>query len=402
MGGQGGLQGQFSLGINPGNRYQLPVGGVNPLAPNPAESNRLTFEQLQERKKEQQQAREEAKKVGSAVAGLDPTDSISPEALGESVGDHFQYTIDEKVSLPRQRSALLPLVNQEITGTRVSVYNEKVHARFPLRGLRFKNTTGQTLMQGPIAVYEGGTYAGDARLPDLQANEERLVSYAIDQGVEVKVESPAAVEELTAVKIDKGIAFLAHRLRTRKVYHVKNRSTQGRSLLVEHPARDGWTLAGPEKAVERTRDFYRFAWKADPGQALTREVIEERGRTAQHVLLSTPEDLIHPLLRHGAASPAVKEALRKSLDFRARLAGTRQELAQLEKQLKAITDDQARLRANLDKLPATSAAHKRYLEKFDTQETQVEKLQAGIAEKQETEKAQQKEFEDYLKGLTVE
>jgi hypothetical protein len=207
---------------------------------------------------------------------------------------------------------------------------------------------------------------------------------------------------LTAVKIDKGIAFLAHRLRARKAYHVKNRSSQERSLLVEHPAQDGWTLAGSEKAAERTRDFYRFAWKAAPGQALTREVAEERGRTTQHVLLSTPEDLIRPLLRHSAVSAAVKEALGKALDFRTHLTATRQELAQLEKQLKAITDDQARLRANLEKLPATSAAHKRYLEKFDTQETQVEKLQAAIEDKQEKEKTRQKEFEDYLKGLTVE
>jgi hypothetical protein len=293
-------------------------------------------------------------------------------------------------------------VNQEVDGTRVSVYNEKVHARFPLRGLRFKNTTGQTLMQGPVAVYEGGTYAGDARLPDLQANEERLVSYAIDQGVEVKAESVGPVEEMTAVRIDKGIVREAHRMRARTVYRIQNRSTQERALLVEHPIREGWILAGTEKAAERTRDFYRFAWQLAPAQALTREVTQEQGRTTQRALLSTPDDLVQFLLRSDVPSAAVKEALRKALEHRARLAATRQEVAEREKQLKAITDDQARLRANLDKLPPTSAAHKRYLEKFDKQETEIEKLQAGIGEKQEKEKVQQKEFEDFLKELTVE
>ena len=43
-------------------------------------------------------------------------------------------------------------------------------------------------MQGPITIYEGSTYAGDAWVLDLQPDEERLVAYAIDQGTEVKCE----------------------------------------------------------------------------------------------------------------------------------------------------------------------------------------------------------------------
>ena len=42
-----------------------------------------------------------------------------------------------------------------------------------------------------------------------------------------------------------------------------------------------------------------------------------------------------------------------------------------------IVDDQARLRANLKEMPATAAAYKRYLEKFDQQETQIEDLPEG-------------------------
>ena len=41
------------------------------------------------------------------------------------------------------------------------------------------------LTQGPITVFEGSVYAGDTRVLDLQPDEERLVSYAIDLGTEV-------------------------------------------------------------------------------------------------------------------------------------------------------------------------------------------------------------------------
>ena len=101
-------------------------------------------------------------------------------------------------------------------------------------------------------------------------------------------------------------------------------------------------------------------------------------------------------------TPRLKTALQKAMDLRTGLTDTQRELAQVEKQLKAITDDQVRLRANLEKMPQTSAAYKRYLEKFDTQETEIEKLQSRIKERQETEKKQMKEFEDYLAGLTIE
>ena len=152
--------------------------------------NRLTYEQLQERRKEREQAKDAAKKIGSAIwVGSIRSGAPAAAALAETIGDHAQYIIDHKVSLARQKSALLPLVNQEVTGQRVSIFNEKVNNKFPLRGLKLKNTTKQSLMQGPVAVYENGAYAGDGRMPDLQANEERLLSFAVDQAVEVKAET---------------------------------------------------------------------------------------------------------------------------------------------------------------------------------------------------------------------
>src|ERR671937_130517 len=100
---------------------------------------------------------------------------------------------------------MLPIVNQDVQATRVSIYNQGVHAKFPLLGLKFKNTSGLHLMQGPITVFEGGNYAGDARILDLQPNEERLLSYAIDLGTEVNPVPASDNGKLTSVKVAKGI-----------------------------------------------------------------------------------------------------------------------------------------------------------------------------------------------------
>jgi hypothetical protein len=70
--------------------------------------------------------------------------------------------------------------------------------------------------------------------------------------------------------------------------------------------------------------------------------------------------------------------------------------------LKEISTDQERLRANLREVPSSSAAYKRYLEKFDKQETEIERLQEETKQLRQTGERQQKEYETYLANLTIE
>ena len=101
--------------------------------------------------------------------------AVASAATAANLGDFFQYVIDHPVSLPRQKSAMLPIVSTDVEGAKVSIYNEHTLVKHPLLGLRLKNSTGVHLMQGPITVFEKNTYAGDSRIMDLQKGEERLI-----------------------------------------------------------------------------------------------------------------------------------------------------------------------------------------------------------------------------------
>src|SRR5205814_2291674 len=101
-------------------------------------------------------------------------------------------------------------------------------------------------------------------------------------------------------------------------------------------------------------------------------------------------------------SNKVTDALKHVLDVHAKLAATQRDLAQQQRLLADITQDQARLRANLKEMPQTANAYKRYLEKFDQQETEIEKLQTEIKRLQELEHQQKKDFEAYLADQTLE
>jgi hypothetical protein len=377
----GGLGGQLGNGFNP--------------------TNRLTYEELQQRRQQQLAAKEKARKVGSRLSAIDPHEGITSVAAAEEIGDYFQYVIDQRVSLPRQKSALFPIMSKGVETNKVSIFNEAVHAKFPLLGLKFKNTSGQHLMQGPVTVYEDGSYAGDARIMDLQPNEERLLSYAIDLGTEVKVEDKNT-QNLTAVKIVKGVVHATTKVRRSRTYLIKNRSEHERVILLEHPVHDDWKLVSPAKPSERSREFYRFQVSVPAGKVDKQEVVEEQPRVDQVALLGSDEPTPRFFLKSSISSPKVKEGIEKAIGLRTQLADTQGELSRLTAELKSLTDDQARLRANLREVPATSAAHKRYLEKFDTQETEIEKLQTQIKHMQATEAQQKKALEGYLANLNVE
>ena len=205
------------------------------------------------RVKENQRQQQAALQKGSTIAGLNYKEGIQSVASAEEVGDYYQYVIDQKISLARQKSAMLPILNQTIDGAKVSIFNEAIHAKFPLLGLRLKNTSGKPLTQGPITVYDDGAYAGDTRILDLQPNEERLLSYAIDQSTEVKTEvkthpGPDMTFNLSGDNLTAG-----YTMRQTKTYTVKNRSTHERIVILEHPIRSDWKLIDPDRRMGCSR-----------------------------------------------------------------------------------------------------------------------------------------------------
>jgi hypothetical protein len=380
-----------------GNRYQL--GGSLGFQGGDA-SPRLSYEGFQRREQAKQKAREQAKIAGAAMADLQPSQGFAAVASGAQSGDSFQYIIDHRLSLPRQKSAMLPIANTKVEATKVSIFNEAVHAEFPLLGVRFKNTSNQHLMQGPITIYDDGRYAGDSRILDLQPNEERLLSYAVDLGTEVKAETQRAPEMLASVRIVRGLVSVGKKQRLTTNYAVRNRSEHERTLLIEHPMHADWKLAKPARPSEQSRDVYRFKLELAAGHRARLEVVEDHHRFDEIVLTSADEDAIQSISQGG--STRVRDALKKAIDLKAALTTTQGQRVAREHQLRAIADDQSRLRANLGKVPSDSAAYKRYLEKFDTQETEIERLQERIRLLRATEVRQRKEYEDYLQGLSVE
>ena len=333
---------------------------------------------------------------------MDLGQSVNAAASAAKLGDFFQYPMNKAVSLPRQKSAMLPIVGKDVEADRVSIYNERVQAKFPLLGLKFKNTSGLHLMQGPITVFEGSNYAGDSRVLDIQPNEERLLSYAVDLGTEVNPVPHSDNGKIVHLKAVKGIVTTTTKVRESKTYTIKNRNDAERVVLIEHPVRNDFKLTDTDKPVETAADFYRFQVKVAPAKTETQSVTEERVFRQNIALTNLDDNNIRIFINQPVISAKVKEGLQQALQLRWTMSKTQQDIQEIQRQLKILTDDQARLRANLKEVPSDSEIGKRYLAKLNDQETVIEKYHADLKKLQTTELSQKKEFEQFLADFSAE
>jgi hypothetical protein len=322
-------------------------------------------------------------------------------AVATELGEYFQYVINQPVNLPRQKSALLPIVNEEVQGSRVSIYSENVHKKFPLLGLQFKNSTSLHLTQGPVTVFDDSTYAGDAKIADLKPGEKRLLSYAIDLGTEVDPQFKDQ-EDLLKVKVFKGTIIQEFMRKETKTYKIKNRSEHPRTVLVEHPIRPQFTLVSPEKPKEQARNAYRFEVVCESNKPVDLVVEERLPRQMQVSFSNSSDESIRLLFKANVTSEKVKKALERAMGLRSTVSDAQLAVRREQKLLADIERDQNRMRQNLAQVPPSSEAYKKYVKKFDEQEEQIDALRKKIAQLDDKRDVAQQQLDSYLASLEVE
>src|SRR3990172_7328249 len=340
--------------------------------------------------------------ISEAASDLELQEGVSSAALAMEAGELFRYSIDTPISLARQKSALLPIVTEEIEGTKLSIYNERVHAKHPLNGFRLKNSTALHLMQGPITVFDGGIYAGDARIEDLPPGQERIISYALDLKTEVVPQGLPEKEEVVAAALRKGTLLVTRKSVEERTYQVTNRDQQAKVVLVEHPLRADWRLIEPGEAPERTRDVYRFNVPVDAGSGARLHVREEKQLQQTVRLIDSGPETIGFYVQAKQVSPKVKDALQKVIAFRNRVDQTAAQRGRLEQRIKEITQEQGRIRENMARLAPSSELYNRYVSKLDQQESEIDRLRKEIETLKVTEDKQKQELNDYLLALDID
>jgi len=328
-------------------------------------------------------------------------ESVRSIASSAHLGELFEYSIGN-VTLPRQKSAMLPIIADSVGVERVSIYNASVLPRNALTGVRVKNTTGKLLLQGPITVLDKNTYAGDARIDDVPAGQERLLSYGVDLELVVDGTKTMQTDVITSGRIVKGVLSLQRKVVSWQEYRVENKSDHDKQLVVEHPVRAGWKLVETQAPIETTPTVYRFQGEVQAGKVTKLPVKEEFVRGDWLALTSVDAGQLLMYSRTGELSKSVRDALAKVIELRQKLAETERAVADRVQQLAQITQEQTRIREDMKAVSQSTSYYTRLLAKLNDQESTIERLQKERDDLMTRRDEQKKALDDYLSNLVVD
>ena len=304
---------------------------------------------------------------------------IVEASVGEEVGDLFQYTIEHPITVMRDRSALIPIIQRKLDGERVAIYNSSVREDRPYSGVLLKNGTDLTFESGSITVLDGDAYAGEALMERLKPKEQRLISFALDLGTHVRVRNSEQRDPTKLIKVVGG-SFQAHYFRTEeKTYQLTNQTDRKKVVYIEHPVRSGWILSDTTPKPEyTTQRFYRFRVELGPLQETELKVAERQPLMDSYQLTALSRADLDMFVARNYISGDLKSRLEKLLNLRSALSQTSTRLESLDNEIESITDDQKRFRENIESLSKTPEAKSlitRYITKANEQETRIEQIE---------------------------
>lgn len=352
-------------------------------------------------------------RVAGAVFGEDAAASAVEElafqmgqgvqsgAYAEQLGELFHFTITHPVDLPRRRSAMLPIINDHVTADRVSLYNQRVLAKHPLNAVFLTNDTSMKLLGGPVTIFDGQSYAGDAQLDHLSAGEKRLLSYAIDLDVSIDP-SQRSSNRLTAVKIVHGTLHITRMHVYEHTYKIKNKADRKKQVIIEQPFFANRKLVDPKAYEEKTSSVYRFRVPVEANTTGTFNVSEQQSISETIAILSASPNALFWYTKQGTISRSVRNALEKAIELKHELIRLERSLADLKKQFTAIQEGQKRLRDNIATVGRESQLGKRYLAKLSDEEDQIESFERRIVQTRQMAEDKRGELAEYLKSLDVD
>jgi hypothetical protein len=332
--------------------------------------------------------------------------SVATAARGQELGDLFEYKLKDRVTIHKNESALVPIVQTHVKAEKVSIWNASAGSPAPLRALWLTNSSSLTLDGGSFSIIEDDAFAGEGLTNPIKPGERRLISYAADLGARVQSQADTVPERVTRVHIARGVMTQTSEYRQQTKYIVSDDDTTPRTVLIEHPVRPGWVIGkdGPQPE-ETTSSVYRFRVKLDPKSKATLLVNESRPIETRYALTNLTDDQIALFVRQQSINPAVEEAFRKIVEQKDRIAAIDAQIAARTNETQKIYDDQQRIRENLKALKGSAeerALMERYTKQLSDQETRLDALQRESAALQAQRDQAQEELDKMIEGLTLD
>jgi hypothetical protein len=349
--------------------------------------------------------------AASGSAGL-VVNSVLTGAAGNATGDQFEFTVKDPVTLNRRMSAMIPLTDGEITARKFLIFNgaqAQDRSSHPNLGAELTNTTGIKLPAGPITVYDGGAYAGDALFEFFNLGEKRLISWGEDLSVTGTVNVTNTVT-VTTVNVSGGVMTINRRQSYEKKYQFKNAGPEAKSIVIEHPITRGSTLTEPKTYDEATAQVYRFIRElgagaptgasARPNAGETEFIVREDVPVSSRMVLT--DQRLETLLSYSTNQeiPAnIRASLARAVELQQKTYDAEKNRTETETRKNFLVAEQDRIRKNLEAAGNTTQQGQEYLRRLTSLDTDIDRINNDLEKQRLEVRTAEAAWDSYLRSL---
>jgi hypothetical protein len=335
-------------------------------------------------------------------SGVDrPSDAINEGDVSTNAFDEFfEYSLAAPVTIHKNESAMVPILQQELPCEHVTLWNPK--DRLPLRAIWLQNKSKLTLDSGSFSIFESGEFAGEGLLDPIHPDEKRLLSYAADQAMRVHAEGLGGTNRNHHLSIHKGLIVETFMDLTGTAYEATNSGDEDRTVLIEHPRKSGagWALDGDLKAAETTPALYRMRL-AVPAHVTAKLEVREHGPQTTVVDLRTnprQEDFVLTLTKQ---FPNAAAQLQPVIDAQGAVTDLDAKIAASKTTEQTAAADEQRDRENVTALKGSDAA-KRFVDELNRAEDQLQAARKQTADLEKQRDAALEKLDQVIAGLSLD
>jgi hypothetical protein len=347
---------------------------------------------------------EEAAPPPPAAAAMAPPPQIAIEpppslATPESSATSEQNVIDTSfhiatpVDLARGHTASVPIIDREIPAEQLDWL--QAYSSRPVTALRLTNDGAASLPAGVLTLYTAATkdsgteFAGDARLSGLPSGEKRLLGFAEDLATHAERSASRGPDTLVSVKFADGV--LTESLRHRDIMSVKLSAPvhDARKVLVEFPKQAGAHFSvksGGDSGVEETDTAWRVLVSLQAGETRTLQAYADTPVSTDMTLMPDngefDDGVLASVLAQGTLDGAAREKFQQLADLRGVEAAKRAVVKRLTDEQVSVTQDEDRVRRNLQAVVMPGNFHDKLLDALEVDEARLNELRHEIGRAQ--------------------
>jgi len=338
---------------------------------------------------------------GEYLRDVAPSTIVASASAGE-LGELFEYRIAQPVTIRKDESAMLPFLQQALEGRKLLIYSDH-SSQHPTNAAELTNSSGKTLDGGPITVYDGGAYGGEALMETLKAGDKRLISYAVDLGTRITEAFGSKAAVVREIHASHGMMTVKTAAEETRTYTIRNVDQKAKTLILEHPLRQGYTLLNPQKPAEKTAGAYRFEIPLAAGASQEFVVNEERVYDQSYQLTNVTPDFLGVYLQNRVLSDAARRQLQRIADQKSQIAENDRAIQDAQTQVRDISSDEDRIRQNINSLNNVSSQQQlvqSYAKQLDAHEQQLAGLRDSQAELTRKRATLQADLNKLIEALT--